>query len=131
LNPGDVVIGTGVGYHDFGSVTERGFARSPTRDTVAGELDPAFFPADPKLLAAARAAAKTTALSRGPRTEGDAPKFQEGLIVTGDAFIAVLRGITDRADSNAEGSYRAFIQTASRNAADLAIATVREFVKMP
>jgi adenosylhomocysteine nucleosidase len=166
LNPGDVVIGTGVGYHDFGSVTERGFARSPTRDPVTGQLDLAFFPADPKLLTAARAAAKTTALSRGPRTEGDAPKFQEGLIVTGDAVIAqdarrkdlrndlkaaavemegaavaqacarykvpviVLRGITDRADSNVEGSYRAFIQTSSRNAADLAIATIRELVKM-
>jgi adenosylhomocysteine nucleosidase len=167
LNPGDVVIGTGVGYHDFGSVTERGFARGTTRDPVTGQPDPAFFPADPKLLTAARSAAKTTALSRGPRTGGDAPKFQEGLIVTGDTFVAedrrrkdlrddlkaaavemegaavaqvcarykvpvlVLRGITDRADTNAQISYRAFLETASRNAGELAIATIREFSKLP
>jgi adenosylhomocysteine nucleosidase len=167
LNPGDVVIGTGVGYHDFGSVGERGFARGATRDPVTGQLDPVFFPADPKLLTAARSAAKTTPLSRGPRSDGDAPKFQEGLIVTGDMFVAedgrrkdlrndlkaaavemegaavaqvcarykvpiiVIRGITDRADSNARGSYRTFLDTASRNAADLAVAAIREFVKMP
>jgi adenosylhomocysteine nucleosidase len=167
LNPGDVVIGTGVGYHDYGSITERGFARGATRDPVTGQLDPAFFPADPKLLTAARSAAKATDLSRRQGTGGDAPKIQEGLIVTGDTFVAedgrrkalrndlkaaavemegaavaqvcarykvpliVLRGITDRADSNAQGSYRTFLETASRNAADLAIATIREFAKMP
>src|SRR5262249_42164617 len=31
LNPGDVVIATAVGYHDFGNVTTAGFIRSPTR----------------------------------------------------------------------------------------------------
>src|SRR6185295_10639884 len=32
LNPGDVVIGTAVGYHDFGDVTAGGFVRSQPRN---------------------------------------------------------------------------------------------------
>ena len=30
LNPGDVVVGTAVGHHDFGTVTARAFVRGPT-----------------------------------------------------------------------------------------------------
>lgn len=167
LNPADVVIGTGVGYHDFGSITDRGLNRSPTRNPVSGQVDPLFFPADPDLLAAARRAAKTVQPARGPRTDGPAPAIREGLIVTGDAFISdadyrkdlsgklnaaavemegaavaqvgarykvpviVIRSITDRSDSQARGSYQRFLETASRNAADLALATIREFVKQP
>ena len=167
LNPGDVVIGTAVGYHDFGSITERGLNRSPTRDPVSGQVDPIFFPADPELLSAARRAVKTVQPSRGPRTDGEAPKIREGIIATGDAFVSdarsrndlrtdlnasavemegaavaqvcaryhapflVIRSITDLADSQARGSYQRFLETASRNAAEMALATVREFVKQP
>jgi adenosylhomocysteine nucleosidase len=156
LNPGDVVIGTAVGYHDFGSVAAAGFVRSPTRNPASGQSDPAFFPADPKLLSAARRAAASTKA---------ATRFREGLIVTGDAFISnpahrdelrnelkasavemegaavaqvcarfgvpmlVIRSITDRADGSASGSYTRFVETASRNAADLAIATIQQFLK--
>jgi len=45
-------------------------------------------------------------------------------------FIAI-RSITDRADSQARGSYQRFLETASRNAADLTLATIREFFKQP
>jgi len=41
----------------------------------------------------------------------------------------VIRSITDRADSNARGSYQQFLETASRNAAALSVATIREYVK--
>jgi adenosylhomocysteine nucleosidase len=167
LNPGDVVIGTGVGYHDAGSYVDGRLRRSPTRNQVTGQLDPAFFPADPQLLAAARSAAKTVLPARGPRTDGDAPKIREGLIVTGDVFLSdarerkdlsndlkaaavemegaavaqvcarygvpiiVIRSITDRADAQARGSYQRFVDTASRNSADLALATIRELVRNP
>src|SRR6478672_4385448 len=67
LNPGDVVIGTAVGHHDFGTVTASAFVRGPTRDPASGQVDPVFFPADPELLAAARRAA---------------------VILTGDSFIS-------------------------------------------
>jgi adenosylhomocysteine nucleosidase len=155
LEPGDVVIGTGVGYHDYGSVTADGFVRTSTRDHVSGKIDPAFFPAGPDLLAAARRAAEAM---KGMR-------IREGLIVTGDAFmtnparrnelrrelnavaiemegasvaqvcmrfgvpVIVIRSITDRADGNASQSYATFRDTAARNAANLALATIRELAK--
>ncbi len=155
LNPGDVVIGTGVGYHDFGSQETGGFVRSRPRNPVTGQSDPDFFPADPRLLSAAQRAA------RGMAKMG----IREGLIVTGDAFIAsparrdelrkelkasavemegaavaqachhlgvpmiVIRSITDRADGGASGSYQRFVDTASRNAAELAIATIQQLSK--
>jgi adenosylhomocysteine nucleosidase len=155
LDAGDVVIGTGVGYHDYGNVTVDGLVRTPTRDYASGRIDPAFFPAGPDLLAAARRAAEAM---KGMR-------IREGLIVTGDAFMSsparrtelrrelnavavemegasvaqvclrfgvpviVIRSITDRADGNAGQSYAKFRDTASRNAADLALATIRELAK--
>ena len=151
LNPGDVVIGTAVGYHDFGSITTDGFVRSPTRNSASGKLDPPFFPADPALLAAARRAAATLKTHT-----------REGVIVTGDAFLAdparridlrrelnasavemegaavaqvcarfgvpaiVIRSITDHADGGADNSYRRYVDVAARNAADLALALIRE-----
>jgi adenosylhomocysteine nucleosidase len=166
LNPGDVVIGSAVGYHDFGDITTNGFVRSPTRNASSGQLDPAFFPADPRLLAAAHRAATTLKLSRGPGAESSLPpQIREGLIVTGDAFVAnprrredlrrelntsavemegaavaqvcarfgvpaiIIRGITDHADGGAEGSYQRFVGVASRNAAELVLATIREMLK--
>jgi adenosylhomocysteine nucleosidase len=163
LNPGDIVIGTGVGHHDVGTVTAERFVRTPSRSPVSGRPDPPFFPADPALLAAARRAASSyrplglPGLERGP-----SPTIREGLIVTGDAFVAsrslrdevrrelnaiavemegagvaqvcarfgipflVIRSITDRADGEAEGNYQRFVDAASRSAAGLALATVRE-----
>jgi adenosylhomocysteine nucleosidase len=90
LNPGDVVIGTAVGYHDFGNITTGGFVRSPTRDVASGKLDPPFFPADPALLSAARRVAVTVKPSRGPdaKDAGVPPHIREGVIATGDAFLA-------------------------------------------
>jgi adenosylhomocysteine nucleosidase len=155
LEPGDVVIGTGVGYHDYGNVTVDGLVRTPTRDYASGRIDPAFFPASADLLVAARRAAEVM----------KAMRIREGLIVTGDAFMSnpahrtelrralnavavemegaavaqvcmrfgvpaiVIRGITDRADGNASQSYTKFRDRAARNAADLAVATIREFAK--
>jgi adenosylhomocysteine nucleosidase len=155
LEPGDVVIGTGVGYHDYGNITADGIVRTPTRDYASGRIDPAFFPAGSDLLAAARRAAEVTTGMR----------IREGFIVTGDAFISspahrtelrqalnavavemegaavaqvclrygvpviVIRSVTDHADGNASQSYAKFRDKAARNAADLAVATIREFAK--
>jgi adenosylhomocysteine nucleosidase len=155
LSPGDVVIGTAVGYHDYGSFTANAFIRSTTGNAASGQADPALFPADSQLLGAARRAAAIVKLSGSPR-------IREGVIVTGDAFVSspslrselrrelkatavemegaavvqvcarfgvpviVIRSITDHADGDASGSYRRFVDDASRNAANLAIATIHE-----
>ena len=166
LNPVDVLIGTGVGYHDYGAMAVGGFTRSPTRNSGTGQTDPAFFPPDANLLAAARRAAGTVKLSRGPIPESDpAPRILEGLIATGDAFVAdparrneirtalkasavemegaavaqvcarfnipflLIRSITDRADGQASNSYQRFVDTSSGNAAELALATIQQFLK--
>jgi adenosylhomocysteine nucleosidase len=166
LNPGDVVLGTAVGHHDFGIVTAGAFVRGPTRDPASGQLDPVLFPAGPELLAAARRAAITVTPSRPPDAEPrPAAKISEGVIVTGDSFISsavlrdelrdklkasvvemegaavaqvcarfgvpliVIRSVTDRAEAQAMPSYERFVDLASRNAADLAVATVREWQK--
>jgi adenosylhomocysteine nucleosidase len=166
LNPGDVVIGTVVGHHDFGTVTASAFVRGPTRDPASGQVDPVFFPADPALLAAARRAAVTVTPSRLPDAEpGPVARISEGVIVTGDSFISspvrrdelrsalkasvvemegaavaqvcarfgvpliVIRSVTDRAQAQAMPSYQRFVDLASRNAADLALATVRQWQK--
>jgi len=42
--------------------------------------------------------------------------------------LLVVRSITDRADGEASGSYQKYVEGASRNAAALAFATIREFV---
>jgi adenosylhomocysteine nucleosidase len=166
LNPADVVIGTSVGYHDYGVVTAAGFVRTPTRNAGTGQTDPAFFPANPTLLAAARRAGSGVKLSRGPNAETDpGPRIREGLIATGDAFVTdaarrnrfraelrasavemegasvaqvcarfgvpaiVIRSITDHADGDASGSYERFVDTASHNAAELALAIIQELQK--
>jgi adenosylhomocysteine nucleosidase len=41
----------------------------------------------------------------------------------------IIRGITDHADGGAEGSYQRFVGVASRNAAELVLATIREMLK--
>jgi len=166
LNPGDVVIATAVGYHEFGDITTNGFVRSPTRNAATGRLDPVFFPADPALLAAARRAASSVKPSAAGITDGSAARrIREGVIITGDAFVAnpsrrqdlrrelnasavemegaavaqvcarfgvpaiIIRSITDHADGGAEDSYTRFVGLASRNAAELAVATVHEMTK--
>ncbi len=89
LNPADVLIGASVGYHDFGTLSAGGLNREATRNMVSGALDPLLFPAAPGLLAAARRAAPAVKPSRRPGGEADPqPRIREGVIVTGDAFIA-------------------------------------------
>lgn len=43
--------------------------------------------------------------------------------------VIVIRSITDRADGNAGQSYAKFRDAAARNAANLAVDTIREFAK--
>jgi adenosylhomocysteine nucleosidase len=87
LKPGDVIIASGIGHHDFGLSIAGGFVRRPTNNPVTGATNPAFFAPDQLLLSAARRLAAS--LKFGP-TPGSTrvPVVREGVIVTGDAFVA-------------------------------------------
>ncbi len=87
LQPADVVVGSAVGHHDFGNATVKEFARRPTRSAVTGDVNPMFIPADERLLEAARRAARTIAPGPAPGSTRP-PIVREGIIVTGDAFVA-------------------------------------------
>ncbi|MGC3948725.1 MAG: 5'-methylthioadenosine/adenosylhomocysteine nucleosidase [Chryseolinea sp.] len=89
MMPGDIVIGTKVGYHDYGTVTPAGMQRGPTRDPVTHAENPSFFSCDTTWTKLAqRSSAKMkwekVATASGMR----APSVRTGIIVTGDVFIA-------------------------------------------
>jgi adenosylhomocysteine nucleosidase len=93
LNPtyvqGDVVVGTLTTHHDFGMVTSEGFTHWRTRNPITNERNPLYFPADERLLRAARAAARVVKLARiDPNAGARDPAVLEGVTVTGDQFIA-------------------------------------------
>jgi adenosylhomocysteine nucleosidase len=87
LKPGDVVIGTSLAYHDFGTSTARGFIRRPPTNPVSGGANPAAFAPDALLLASARRLVTGLRLTTAPGA-AQAPVVREGLIVTGDTFVA-------------------------------------------
>ena len=87
LRPADVVIASGIGYHDFGTSTAGGFLRRPTNNPAAGGANPAVFAVDSRLLDAARRLAPTLKFTSAPGSTRT-PVVHDGLIVTGDAFVA-------------------------------------------
>ena len=86
LQPGDILIGGEVGYHDVQSVT---LTMEPTRQTmhpVHFTLNPLYFPADETLLELAFSAAQTVDFEpvQGALRP---PIVLAGRILTGDEFI--------------------------------------------
>ncbi|MBO0947458.1 5'-methylthioadenosine/adenosylhomocysteine nucleosidase [Fibrella forsythiae] len=86
LQPGDLVIGGEVGFHDVRSVT---LTMEPTRQSmhpVSYELNPLYFTADLSLLALAEQTANTLEFDSIPGTDRP-PLVTVGRILTGDEFI--------------------------------------------
>jgi adenosylhomocysteine nucleosidase len=90
LHQGDVVIGATVAHHDAGQQTADGIRRRGMRNAVTGELDPLLMPAPESLLNLARQSAQTLRLPsvRTPDGKDRPPRIVEGVIVTGDVFLA-------------------------------------------
>jgi adenosylhomocysteine nucleosidase len=90
LRQGDVVIGATVAHHDAGLQAADGIRRRGMRNAVTGELDPLLVAAPESLLSVARQAAKTLRLPsiRTPDGRDQPPRIVEGVIVTGDVFMA-------------------------------------------
>ena len=90
LRQGDVVIGATVAHHDAGQQTAEGIRRRGMRNAVTGELDPILLPAPESLLSVARQSAQALRLPpvKTPDGEDKPPRIIEGVIVTGDVFLA-------------------------------------------
>ncbi|OFW28587.1 MAG: hypothetical protein A3H97_05095 [Acidobacteria bacterium RIFCSPLOWO2_02_FULL_65_29] len=90
LNQGDVVIGATVAQHDVGLQTTDGVRRRGMRNAVTGDLDPLLVPAPEALLEVARRSASGLRLPPVRTADGrdHTPRIVEGVIVTGDVFLA-------------------------------------------
>ena len=89
LGPGDIVIGSAVGYHDYGSDTAREFVRWQTRDPISGERNPLLFPASDGASRSRAAAQLPTLTLKAPESATRSrPSVREGVILTGDSFMA-------------------------------------------
>ena len=90
LRQGDVVIGATVAHHDAGLQASDGIRRRGMRNAVTGDLDPLLVPAPESLLSLARQSARALQLPsmRTPDGVDKPPRIVEGVIVTGDVFLA-------------------------------------------
>jgi adenosylhomocysteine nucleosidase len=90
LHPGDVVIGGTMAQHDVGLQASDGIRRRGMRNALTGELDPLLVPAPEALMAVARQSARGLSLPpvQTPGGEDRVPRIVEGVIVTGDVFLA-------------------------------------------
>jgi adenosylhomocysteine nucleosidase len=89
LHPGDIVIGSKTAQHDYCLLTDAGPEDKGTINPMTGERNPILFPADARLLDLAKKAGTRVDLKDVPAAGGDRkPQITEGVIVTGDAFIA-------------------------------------------
>jgi adenosylhomocysteine nucleosidase len=87
LSPGDLVIGTAVAHHDYGTITPDSMLRRSTRNPITLQENPIYFPCDKPLILLAEMVSKEVKFqSAGKR----APKVTEGVIVTGDVFVSSL-----------------------------------------
>src|SRR3569833_163855 len=86
LSPGDIVIGTEAGYHDYGATTPDSLEHWRTRNPITNEQSPYFFPCDKKLIDLAQQAARRTRLEK--LADSVTPKVRQGRIVTGDQFMS-------------------------------------------
>ncbi len=89
LLPGDLVIGTTLAHHDYGTLKPEGITRRPTRDPSSMQENPIFFPSDTSLIRRAQVAGKQLLLEKINASSGSrTPKIITGAIVTGDVFVS-------------------------------------------
>lgn len=89
LEPGDLVIGTQVTYHDFGQLDDEGMHYWATKNPFNQKENPVSFQCDPVLVSKAMLVSKTLRLAKVKRDNGSfVPSIQKGIIVTGDVFVS-------------------------------------------
>jgi adenosylhomocysteine nucleosidase len=91
LSPGDLVIGTAVTYHDYGTLTADSIQLRPTLNPFTLQANPAFFTCDTGLVQTARNVSKEVSFFKiSDRNGGRLPAVVAGIIVTGDVFVSSL-----------------------------------------
>ncbi len=96
LAAGDIVIGTQLAYHDYGTLTDTGMRYGPTRNTVNMQLNPLYFRCDSLLIQKAIIAGAGLPLEKILRETGMvSPQVGPGIIVTGDVFVSA-ESVTNR-----------------------------------
>ncbi len=91
LSPGDLVIGTQVTYHDYGTITPDSMTRRATRNPITMQENPMFFRCDSGLVQKALAAVRHCTLEKISSKNGNrTPLAITGIIVTGDVFVSSL-----------------------------------------
>lgn len=90
LGPGDIVIGVKTAQHDLMKVEDDGREGMTVRSPITGKECPEFFECDQNLLDAARGVVqkRTEDPSEKGGGKGEGSQIREGIIVSGDAFVA-------------------------------------------
>ncbi|WP_026631029.1 5'-methylthioadenosine/adenosylhomocysteine nucleosidase [Dyadobacter alkalitolerans] len=89
LNPGDIVIGTHVTYHDFGMAEDNGMQYWSTKNPATMLENPRLFVCDSTLVKKALVVSKGLTFSKIKRDNGSfEPAVKQGIIVTGDVFVS-------------------------------------------
>lgn len=89
LQPGDIIIGTTLTYHDYGAVTDAGMVYNATKNPTTMMPNPLYFACDTGLVSMAMAVAKTVHLEKVQRGDNSfLPTIKSGIIVTGDVFVS-------------------------------------------
>jgi len=96
LQPGDLVIGTRIAYHDYGAIVPDSIIRKPTRNPFTLTENPLYFTCDSALVARARYIGRSISLEKIHRSNGDQlPQIISGTIVTGDVFVSSDKAAAD------------------------------------
>ncbi len=85
LSPGDLVIGSLVAYHDYGTLTPDSMLLRPTRNPVSMQENPVYFSSTTSLVRLAQQVSDKLVLHK---IGGRLPKIVTGTIVTGDVFVS-------------------------------------------
>lgn len=89
LFPGDIVVGTQVTYHDFGSVQDNGMVYWATKNPFTLKENPVSFACDSALIQKAILKSAALKFSKVLRSNGSfLPSVAKGVIVTGDVFVS-------------------------------------------
>ncbi len=148
LLPGDLVIGTRIAHHDYGTLTKDGTTRRPTRNPSTMQENPVYFQSDTSLVRLALASSKQLSLEKVSVSSGARlSQLVSGTIVTGDVFVSSAQATKElRIQMNAEAtemegaavaqvSYQQqvpflIIRSMSDNAGNNAITDIKDFYQI-